>query len=305
MKIEIGESLCLSYLKHVKKCVIYQTNWKNSSQWDKYNDEIVENTFKILKAEESPFYRIFNHTSRSQLLKQAEIDALGIDQGKKIYAIDIAFHEAGLNYGGKGKTTERLIKKYLRSYLILLSYFPNRDYEIIFASPKVNEATESSIKEDLKRMEKMFCKKNVTFIYLSNEDFKKEILINTINKSKDDADTNELFIRAHRLLQLFHSSELPKKTKQVTKRNKVNLPENFIELVPADEKEFKQKLLNVKRAKRTWFYNDGREIQDVWTADNITEKSRLRNNILSNNKVKNRLETGLCKVRLEISEESV
>lgn len=151
----------------------------------------------------------------------------------------------------------------------------------------------------------MFCKKNVTFIYLSNEDFKKEILINTINKSKDDADTNELFIRAHRLLQLFHSSELPKKTKQVTKRNKVNLPENFIELVPADEKEFKQKLLNVKRAKRTWFYNDGREIQDVWTADNITEKSRLKNNILSNNKVKNRLETGLCKVRLEISEESV
>lgn len=305
MKIEIGESLCLSYLKHVKKCVIYQTNWKNSSQWDKYNEEIVEKTFKILKAEESPFYRIFNHTSRSQLLKQAEIDALGIDQGKKIYAIDIAFHEAGLNYGGKEETTERLIKKYLRSYLILLSYFPNRDYEIIFASPKVNEATESSIKEDLKRMENMFCEKNVTFIYLSNEDFKKEILINTINKSKDDADTNELFIRAHRLLQLFHSSELPKKAKQVTKRNKVNLPENFIELVPADEKEFKQKLLNVKRAKRTWFYNDGREIQDVWTADNITEKSRLRNNILSNNKVKNRLETGLCKVRLEISEESV
>ena len=33
MKIEIGESLALSYLKHVKKCVIYQTNWKSSSQW--------------------------------------------------------------------------------------------------------------------------------------------------------------------------------------------------------------------------------------------------------------------------------
>lgn len=300
MKVEIGESLCLSYLKHVKKCVIYQTNWKNSSQWDKYNEEIVKSTFEILKAKESPFYRIFNHTSLSQLLKQAEIDALGIDQGRKIYAIDIAFHEAGLNYGSKEKTTERLIKKYLRSYLILLSYFPDKDYEIIFASPKVNVATESSIKENLEKMEEMFCEQKVTFRYLSNEEFKKEILINTIDKSKDDADTNELFIRAHRLLQLYTSSELPKKAKQVTQRNKVNLPENFIELVPADEKEFKQKLLNVKRAKRTWFYNDGREIQDVWTADNITEKSRLKNNILSNNKVKNRLETGLCKVRLEI-----
>lgn len=33
MKIEIGESLAVSYLKHVKRCVIYQTNWKSSSQW--------------------------------------------------------------------------------------------------------------------------------------------------------------------------------------------------------------------------------------------------------------------------------
>lgn len=33
MKIEIGESLALSYLKHVKKCVLYQNNWKISSKW--------------------------------------------------------------------------------------------------------------------------------------------------------------------------------------------------------------------------------------------------------------------------------
>ena len=35
MKIEIGESLALSYLKHVKKCVLYQNNWKISSKWAK------------------------------------------------------------------------------------------------------------------------------------------------------------------------------------------------------------------------------------------------------------------------------
>ncbi len=30
MKIEVGESLCYSYLRHVKQCPIVQTNWKAS-----------------------------------------------------------------------------------------------------------------------------------------------------------------------------------------------------------------------------------------------------------------------------------
>lgn len=34
MKIEIGESLLQSYLKHVENCLISQTNWKTSSNWN-------------------------------------------------------------------------------------------------------------------------------------------------------------------------------------------------------------------------------------------------------------------------------
>ena len=34
MKIEMGESLLQSYLKHVKNCLISQTNWKTSSNWN-------------------------------------------------------------------------------------------------------------------------------------------------------------------------------------------------------------------------------------------------------------------------------
>ena len=30
MKIEIGESLCYSYLRHVKRCWLVQSNWKVS-----------------------------------------------------------------------------------------------------------------------------------------------------------------------------------------------------------------------------------------------------------------------------------
>ena len=34
MKIEIGESLFYSWLRHVKQCQIVQNNWKVSSQWN-------------------------------------------------------------------------------------------------------------------------------------------------------------------------------------------------------------------------------------------------------------------------------
>lgn len=37
MKIEIGESLILSWLKHVKECQVVQTNWKASYKWELKN----------------------------------------------------------------------------------------------------------------------------------------------------------------------------------------------------------------------------------------------------------------------------
>lgn len=109
MKIEIGESLALSYLKHVKKCVFYQTNWKSSSQWKMFNEGIVANIFSKIKNIEDEIedeIEEFNNIFRSdidQTLKQAEIDVLGIDQNGKIYAMDIAYHEKGLNYKGRRK----------------------------------------------------------------------------------------------------------------------------------------------------------------------------------------------------------
>ena len=39
MKIEMGESLFYSWLRHVKECQIVQTNWKVSSNWELLHDE--------------------------------------------------------------------------------------------------------------------------------------------------------------------------------------------------------------------------------------------------------------------------
>lgn len=42
MKIEMGESLFYSWLRHVKECQIVQTNWTTSSQWQLSNEDRLE-----------------------------------------------------------------------------------------------------------------------------------------------------------------------------------------------------------------------------------------------------------------------
>ena len=304
MKIEIGESLCLSYLKHVKKCVLYQSNWKSSSKWESFNGEEVEAIFETISKHEK-LKDVLKQSSLHQFLKQAEIDALGIDQGRKVYAIDIAYHEFGLNYGSTEETTQRLMKKYLRSYLILLSYFPNRDYEIIFASPKVR-TVEDSILIALKELNETFANERVEFKYFSNESFREEILNKSITNSEEDSDTNELFMRAYRLLRISEPNrKISKISKQIeTSTQREDIPKQAldIEFIPSDDNIFKNELIRTKQAKRTWFFEDGRIIQDLWKANNFNEDSDLRNNINSTQQARSRQETGLYKVRLEIIE---
>ena len=42
MKIEMGESLFYSWLRHVKECHLVQMNWKVSSQWDLLHEQELE-----------------------------------------------------------------------------------------------------------------------------------------------------------------------------------------------------------------------------------------------------------------------
>ncbi|WP_052087722.1 hypothetical protein [Paenibacillus wynnii] len=83
MKIEIGESLMLSWLRHSKNCQLVQLNWKPSvKSWEFYNEAVVEN---MMKDSDQYFREKYNldlfkqNNSYSQLLQQAEIDALGME----------------------------------------------------------------------------------------------------------------------------------------------------------------------------------------------------------------------------------
>ena len=223
MKIEIGESLAVSYLKHVKRCVIYQTNWKSSSQWAFLGEvKDASEAFERLVKDGLLSFQGKTKPSFSQFLKQAEIDILGINLfEKKMYVMDIAYHEDGLNYKNEDRTIKSFKKKLLRSYLLLRSYFPeDYKYEIIFASPKVRPKLNKELEDATEALndlrDDVLSKGAVVFKYIANDKFKDKILDPTLEASKDDADTNELFLRSYKLLNLPYTEAKSTKKKAIS-----------------------------------------------------------------------------------------
>lgn len=211
MKIEVGESLILSWLKHIKECQITQTNWKASSKWELKNGDVLERLMK----NSSEFFRtkygydLFKGNSGlEQLILQAEIDVIGIsydDDGCRIYAIDVAFHEAGLNYGSKEETVTRVIKKCIRTAICIYGYYGFNDGTIIFASPKINPAVINAITECIEDMNRVINDLGLKYEVriIANEDFSDKILEPVLNVLGDVADTSELFMRSLQLYNLF------------------------------------------------------------------------------------------------------
>lgn len=203
MKIEMGESLLRSYFKDVKGCLITQTNWKVSENWkaDSADSAQLQNIYEKIRSD-SDFSDVFK-TELAQTLRQAEVDVIGIDAGGKVYMAEVAFHEGGLNYGGKNETKDRVVKKLLRAYLAATKFFPGHTYEILFASPKVNPATDEIIKAYFAMLSDRFESHAVHFAYYANDDFRDAILVPTYRRTKVESDTSDLFIRSVRMLDMF------------------------------------------------------------------------------------------------------
>ena len=99
---------------------------------------------------------------------------------------------------------DRVMKKFVRSYMIMLGCFPGRKCTIIFASPKVDAAKQDLIMPALEELQAdaRFKDQGITFEYIANDKFKAEILDQTIEASRNDADTNELFLRSYKLISM-------------------------------------------------------------------------------------------------------
>ena len=128
MKIEMGESLFYSWLRHVKECQIVQNNWKVSPTWTFDNITELENMYDEINTYflTNHSKKIFkNNTGLSQFIRQGECDVLGINNNNStnFYAVDVAFHEKGVNYGSKEETVLKVINKCIRTAFCLYGYF--------------------------------------------------------------------------------------------------------------------------------------------------------------------------------------
>ena len=211
MKIEMGESLFYSWLRHVKECQIVQTNWTTSGQWPLMHDDELEEIKSVTNDyfHEKYGYDIYKKTaSLSQLLQQAESDAVGIaiqDGFNKVFAVDVAFHGAGLNYGDRVSTIQKIIRKYLRTAMCIYGYLDTRDAEIIFASPKINRSVLEGVLPCIEEIQNIMdnLRFHFRFRILANKDFRDKVLFPILKVSNGVADTNELFIRSYQMVQMF------------------------------------------------------------------------------------------------------
>lgn len=215
MKIEMGESLLYSWLRHVKECQIVQTNWKVSQKWDlKNRDKIVELMEKSSQHFETKYgYSIYKNNSLEQLIMQAEVDVLGVamdDDGNHIYAIDVAFHEAGLNYGSTDETVKRVIKKCIRTAMCIYGYMDIDGGEIIFASPKIHSAVITELEPKMTEINDLFELLGMKFKVrlIANEEFNGKILEPILLASDGIADTSELFLRSYQMYNMFANKKL-------------------------------------------------------------------------------------------------
>ncbi|UWG96524.1 hypothetical protein LPY66_16760 [Dehalobacter sp. DCM] len=210
MKIEMGESLFYSWLRHVKECQVVQTNWKPSPTWQLNGEEELKRFMSITDEhfQNKYGYGIYKNNSLSQLLMQAEVDALGIsmsDDETEIYAIDVAFHESGLNYGDRQETVTRVIKKFIRTALCLIGYFDITKGEIIFASPKIHNAVTNDLEPCIEDLNTLLFEHNYHFTVriIANDDFNEMVLEPILIASDGISDTSELFMRGYQLVKMF------------------------------------------------------------------------------------------------------
>lgn len=231
MKIEMGESLFYSWLRHVKDCQIVQNNWKPSPQWNLLHADELEALWQSFSVDiERTFgYKVFKkNASLTQFLQQAECDALGVsvqDGTTQYYAVDVAFHESGLNYGTREETVAKVLAKCIRTAFCIYGYMNSRAAEIVFASPKINPAVLGDILPCVEYINQVFQERGYHFEVrvICNNEFETLVLNPILIASEGIADTSELFLRGYQLFSMFENRKTsisqPKKNSSASRED--------------------------------------------------------------------------------------
>lgn len=211
MKIEMGESLIYSWLRHVKRCQIVQTNWKVSSQWSLRHETELQTLMDATSHafEQMKGYQIFKkNASLRQVLQQGECDLIGYaaSDGKfDVCAVDVAFHEFGLQYGSRQETVSKILSKSVRTAMCLYGYIDIKAGDFLFASPKIHNAVMNDVAPCIDELNRIFADSGFSYKarVVTNDEFNQEILQPVLNLSGTVADTSELFLRSYQMLKMF------------------------------------------------------------------------------------------------------
>lgn len=201
MSVDVGESLMQSWLRHVKRCDIVQTNWKAAIHLG-INKDKADRLLDDIRIEFPDFAK---GQSSSQIIRQLEIDALGcvIDK-KKYFACDVAFHTSGLHYK---KGDDAVPSKMLRTVLCLYSFIEASEAVVVFATPKfVSDTDKKNLQDFVDTLNDCLKNKwglgNYSVRLYSDYGFETCILNPIIHLTKDIQDTSEVFVRTLQLVSV-------------------------------------------------------------------------------------------------------
>lgn len=201
-----------SWLRHVRGCAITQLNWKTSPYWGCPAVELramsslagtIQDNFRAVN------WVIFkNDQDISQALRQVECDAIGIkteENGFSVYAMESAFHENGLNYGGKEITCAKVVSKLVRVAIALNLYMRGCRHRVMFVSPKISDAIQTELTQALEQVSEIFEAHGYPcdFQLIGNDDYLNTILHPVVELSQRVSDTSELFLRSLQLMQIY------------------------------------------------------------------------------------------------------
>ncbi len=211
MKIEMGESLIYSWLRHVRGCQIVQTNWKVSSQWPLHHEDELQALMTTTSRafEQMRGYQIFKkNASLGQILQQGECDLIGYAASEghfNVCAVDVAFHEFGLQYGSRQETVSKILSKSVRTAMCLYGYMDIMGGDILFASPKIHRAVMNDVIPCIDELNRIFTESGFAYKakVVANEDFNQNVLQPVLSLSSNVADTSELFLRSYQMLKMF------------------------------------------------------------------------------------------------------
>lgn len=284
----LEESLIFSYLKHIKKCKIVQTNWiQTVESWDISNNKADE-LIRISKNYFKNKYRmsIFNDVESYKDITPNNVDAFGIafnnDYTQDIYGVISEFKK---NYDDI--SIEEILEKIFYISMNFINYFNKTNGNIIFMCPNLNYDIIEKLGLYYFDIKEIFRQINVFFevSILLNEQFKEEVLRNLEDLClKIDESNEEIYLKNlkfQKQFNLYSSNFKDKKeiedTKNSNKESYKSEEENNYNKEKDNSKE-KKELSKVIEIEAVMNYENH---NDRYVEDEIEEKLKYKNPLKS------------------------